>query len=88
MCRITTWRLWLKEFHFYLIATEKDNKDDKIETSMLLTCIGQIYDTFTFDLADDERKLEPALYKFSEYCNLTKKGTRKRSEEKCHHSPG
>ena len=36
-----TWKLWLKQFHFYLAATEKDNKDDKIKTLMLLTFIGQ-----------------------------------------------
>ena len=46
-----TWKLWLKRFSFRLTATEKDNKDDKIKTSMLLTCIGQkgreIYNTFT-----------------------------------------
>ena len=35
------WKLWLKQFRFYLTATEKNNKDDKIKTSMLLTCVGQ-----------------------------------------------
>ena len=74
-----TWKLWLKQFRFYLTATEKDNKDDKIKTSMLLTCIGQkgreIYETFTFDSADDEMKLEPVLSKFSDYCNPRKNVT-------------
>ena len=59
-----------------MAATEKDNKDDKIKTSMLLTFIGQkgreIYKTFTFNSADDEIKLEPVLNKFSEYCNPRK----------------
>ena len=71
-----TWKLWLKQFRFYLTATEKDNKNDKIKTSILLTCIGQkrseIYETFTFDSADDVIKLEPVLNKFSEYCNPRK----------------
>ena len=74
-----TWKLWLKQFCFYLTATEEDNKDDKIKTSMLLTCIGQkgreIYETFTFNSADDEMKLEPVLNKFSEYCNPRKNVT-------------
>ena len=65
MCHI----LWPKLFLFYLTATEKDNKDDKIKTPMLLTCICQkgreIYKTFTFDSADDEMKLEPVLNTFS-----------------------
>ena len=36
-----TWKIWLKQFRFYLTATEKDNKDGQLETSMLLTCFGQ-----------------------------------------------
>ena len=35
-----TWKLWLKQLWFYLIVTKRDNKDDKVKTSMLLTCIG------------------------------------------------
>ena len=34
------WKLWLKNFLFYLTASEKDGKNDKIKTSVLLTCIG------------------------------------------------
>ena len=36
-----SWKLWLKHFHFYLTATEKDTKGDKVKTSIFLTCIGQ-----------------------------------------------
>ena len=36
-----TWKIWLKQFRFYLTVTEKDNKDDQLKTSMLLTCFGQ-----------------------------------------------
>ena len=35
------WKLWLKHFDFYLAATEKDTKGDKVKTSIFLTCIGQ-----------------------------------------------
>ena len=46
------WKLWLKYFEFYLTATEKDGKNDKVKASVLLTCIGQkgrgIYETFNF----------------------------------------
>ena len=28
-----SWKLWLKHFDFYLAATEKDTKGDKIKTS-------------------------------------------------------
>ena len=47
------WKIWIKHFDFYLAATEKDTKGDKIQTSTFLTCIGQkgrkIYETFTFE---------------------------------------
>ena len=36
-----TWKIWLKQFRFYLTATEKDNKDGQLKTSMLLTCFDQ-----------------------------------------------
>ena len=70
-----SWKLWLKHFDFYLAATEKDTKGDKVKTSIFLTCIGQkgreIYETFTFELGD-EMKLAPVVHKFSEYCNPRK----------------
>ena len=28
------WKLWLKHFEFYLTATEKDGKNDKVKTSV------------------------------------------------------
>ena len=64
----------LKYFDFYLDATEKDTKGDKIKTFIFLTCIGQkgreIYETFTFE-PSDEMKLAPVL-QISEYCNPRK----------------
>ena len=29
-----TWKLWFKQFHFYLTTTEKDNEDDKTGSSV------------------------------------------------------
>ena len=70
------WKLWLKHFEFYLTATEKDGKSEKVKTSVLLTCIGQkgreIYETFNFDNPGDEMRLASVLEKFSEYCNTRK----------------
>ena len=61
-CNVShSWKLQLKHFDFYLPATEKDTKDDKIKTFIFLTCIGQkgreIYETFTFE-PGGEMKLE------------------------------
>ena len=48
-------------------------KNDKVNTSVLLTCIGQKgrenNETSGFDNPVDEMKLLPVLKKFSEYCN-------------------
>ena len=71
-----SWKLLLKHFDFYLAATGKDTKGDKIKTLIFLTCIGQkgreIYETFTFE-PGDEMKLAHVLHKFFEYCNPRKK---------------
>ena len=62
--------LWLKHFDFHLTATEKDGKNGKVKTSLLLTCMGQkgkeIYETFNFDNPGDETRLASVLQKFSE----------------------
>ena len=67
---------WLKHFQFYLTATERDGKNDKVKTSVLLTCIKQrgreIYETFNFDNPGDEMRLASVLEQFSEYCNPRK----------------
>ena len=71
-----SWKLWLKHFEFYLTATKKDVKNDKVKTSVLMTCIGQkgreIYETFNFDNPGDEMTLACVLQKFSEYYNPRK----------------
>ena len=70
------WKLWLKHFEFYLTATEKDGKNDKVKTSVLLTCMGQkgreIYEIFNFYNPGDEMRLASVLQKFSECCNPRK----------------
>ena len=47
------WKMWRQELELYLTETESDEKDDKVKTSILLTCIGEtgreIYNTFTFN---------------------------------------
>ena len=35
------WKLWLKHFEFYITGTEQDRKNNKVKTSVFLTCIGQ-----------------------------------------------
>ena len=63
------WKIWIKHFDFYLAATEKDTKCDKIKTSIFLICTGlkerEIYETLGFE-PGNEMKLAPVLHKFSE----------------------
>ena len=72
------WKKWKQELEFYITATEKDNKDDKVKSSILLTCIGQhgreIYNTFSLT---EENKLnfDHILDKFEEYCSPKKNMT-------------
>lgn len=66
------WKKWKQELDFYLAATEKDKKNNKVKSSILLTCIGaqgrEIYNTFTFE--DDEEKMnfDVLIKKFDEHC--------------------
>ena len=59
------WTKFKKEFHFYMTATESNNKPEDVKTSRLLTCIGEkardIYYTFTFEAEDDAMKLQPVI---------------------------
>ena len=54
------WKIWIKHFDFYLAATEKDTKCDKIGQKG-----REIYGTFTFE-PGDEMKLASVLHKFLE----------------------
>ena len=54
------WKLWIEELTWYLVATESDAKPEKARAGILLHCLGskgkEIYNTFTFDEADDKQK--------------------------------
>ena len=64
------WGRWKKEFKFYLIASESDEKGDDVKTSRLLTTIGEkpreVYYTFTFTTEGDDVKLDLVIAKFDE----------------------
>lgn len=66
------WRKWKQELNFYLQATEKDKKDNKVKSSIFLTCIGpqgrEIYNTFAFENDEDKMNFEILIGKFDEHC--------------------
>ena len=66
------WKRWKKDLNFYLAATEKDLKGDKVKSSILLHCIGQkgreIYNTFIFEPKEHSMIFTKIIEKFDEYC--------------------
>ena len=73
------WKRWKKDLNFYLAATEKDSKGDKVKSSILLHCIGQkgreIYNTFIFEPKEHSMIFTKIIEKFGEYCIPRKKIT-------------
>ena len=69
-------RKWRQEFEFYIVATDSDAKSEKVQTSILLTCVGQkgrdVYNTFAFATDEDKLRLKPVLEKFTEDCQPRK----------------
>ena len=70
------WDRWKQQFELYITATESDEKEENIKTSILLTCIGkqglEIYNTFTFTDERDKMKLKPVMDQFEAYCKPRK----------------
>ena len=70
------WKKWKQHFEFFISATQSDEKDDKIKTCILLSCIGskgcKVYGTFDFAEPDDAKKLNVILEMFDTYCQPKK----------------
>ena len=65
------WKGWKQDFKIFLQATESDGKSDIVKSSILLHCIGKpakdVYNTFTFDNAEDNMKYDKIVEKFDAY---------------------
>ena len=70
---VSLWKLWRRQFEWYLIATRTnadEDVDEEKQVGMLITLLGseglKIYDTFMFPQAQaaDARKIKPVLDKF------------------------
>ena len=72
----TSWKKWKQHFNYFMIATESDGKEDKVKTSILLSCIGskgrEVYGTFDFATPDDANNLDTVIAKFEQYCKPKK----------------
>lgn len=66
------WKKWKQKFDNFLLATEKDGKEDKYKIAILLNLIGDegvnIFNTFKFE--DDEKKesYKDIILEFEKYC--------------------
>jgi plasmid maintenance system killer protein len=70
------WRKWKQRFELYLTASGNDTKGEEIKSAILLHAVGEealeIYNTFTWDAAGDERRTNTILEKFTSYCEPKK----------------
>jgi hypothetical protein len=66
------WRRFEIAWHNFSLATELDKKDEKIQIATLLTIIGEeareVFSTFQWSSAEDDRKIAEVLKRFREYC--------------------
>ncbi|KAI5107408.1 hypothetical protein C0J45_3046 [Silurus meridionalis] len=67
------WRRFRQRFELYLFAAGCASKPAKVQSSLFLHVAGEealeVYNTFTFDDADDPNKLDIIMEKFEDYCN-------------------
>ena len=70
------WRRWLQRFHIFLQASGRDEKSDAVQASTLLHVAGEeaidIYNTFQWAAAGDDKKMGKIIDKFEAYCNPRK----------------
>ena len=66
------WKRWKQELELYLVVTEKDRKENKVKSSILLSCIvpqgSEIYNTFTFSQAEENFDYNVIVQKFENFC--------------------
>ncbi|KAL7849546.1 hypothetical protein SRHO_G00211690 [Serrasalmus rhombeus] len=76
------WRRFRQRFELYLEATRSAGKPAKVQASLFLHVAGEdaveVYNTFTFEDADDKYSLDKIVQKFEEYCNPKKNTTYER----------
>ncbi len=70
------WRRWKQRFELYMIASGNQSKPDETKSAILLHIVGQealeIYNTFAWESAGDNKKVDKIMEKFEAYCNPRK----------------
>ncbi len=66
------WKRLKRAWSSYTLATELNEKREKVQVATLLTVIGEeaceVFATFTWDTVGDESKIQQVLTKFEWYC--------------------
>ena len=74
----TEWPRFKEEFHYYLTASEKADKSDKIKIAILLRCIGprglDTFKSFVFEAGKSKENYDDVIEKFDQSC---KRGSNK-----------
>jgi hypothetical protein len=65
------WKLWRRQFEYYILVTRKDEKEEKILVGVLITLLGaealKIFDTLVFATTGDDKKIKPVLDNFGDH---------------------
>ena len=71
-----SWRQWRQRFDVFSLASGLSEKSDKVQSATLLHVAGpkalEVYNTFKWDDAGDEQKVNKILQKFENYCKPCK----------------
>ena len=64
------WRRWKQRFELYMIASGNQSKPDETKSAILLHIVGQealeIYNTFAWESAGDNKKVDKIMEKFEQ----------------------
>ena len=66
------WKHWKRELELYLVATKKDKKENKVKSSIILSCIRPqgrvINNTFTSSQEEKSFDYNVMVQKFENFC--------------------
>jgi len=66
------WRKWKQRFELFSLASGLSSKDEGIQATTFLHVIGpdalEVYNTFSWEEAGDEKKVTKILEKLEAYC--------------------
>ena len=66
------WKNFKRDFELFLLATDKDDANDKVKTALLLRTIGRrgnlIYESFAWKEDENKQSYDQVIKKFDDYC--------------------